>query len=308
MSTFLSWCISTHQNIDYLKLAVESIRKNAFYKDSPIIIHAENCTDGTDEWLKEQADITALIDHHDGPAKGIGGGANEAISHVKTPLFSLIHSDMYISRHYDFPMVERLMNLEMSPYDLFNGVVCSYRAEPNIWGQPSRLGTIMVPANTVDGFGTYHNDFDAVSFENWADEFVAKNVPPIEFRKVEGVSYVMRKKSWDDIGGNCVWSRPSSWDDHDLSARWQCERYEFRVTSKAMVWHFGSRGSIFMGQSDKLTGRSQRQLECEARNVKKWLEVWGEPAQYDEFGFIKVSDAMKERYKLNKPLYLEGKL
>ena len=47
----LSFCISTYNNLEYLKLAVESVRKNSYFKDAPFIIHAENCDDGTDEWL-----------------------------------------------------------------------------------------------------------------------------------------------------------------------------------------------------------------------------------------------------------------
>ena len=43
--------ISTNNNLDYLKLAIKSIRQNAYYKDQPIIVHAENCSDGTDNWL-----------------------------------------------------------------------------------------------------------------------------------------------------------------------------------------------------------------------------------------------------------------
>ena len=47
----LSFCISTYNNLEYLKLAVESVRKNSYFKEAPFIIHAENCDDGTDEWL-----------------------------------------------------------------------------------------------------------------------------------------------------------------------------------------------------------------------------------------------------------------
>ena len=43
--------ISTNNNLDYLKLAIKSIRQNAYYKDMPIIVHAENCNDGTFNWL-----------------------------------------------------------------------------------------------------------------------------------------------------------------------------------------------------------------------------------------------------------------
>ena len=51
-NSMITFCISTYNNLEYLKIAVDSVRKNSYYKESPFIIHAENCTDGTDEWLK----------------------------------------------------------------------------------------------------------------------------------------------------------------------------------------------------------------------------------------------------------------
>ena len=52
----LSFCISTYNNLPYFKLAVESVRKHSYWKDAPFIVHAENCTDGTNEWLGDNAD------------------------------------------------------------------------------------------------------------------------------------------------------------------------------------------------------------------------------------------------------------
>ena len=52
----ITHCISTYNNLDYLKLAIKSVRLNSYYKNAPFIIHAENCTDGTDEWLKENGE------------------------------------------------------------------------------------------------------------------------------------------------------------------------------------------------------------------------------------------------------------
>ena len=54
MGSPITTCISSNNNLNYLKLAYTSIRKNAYYKDQTIIIHAENCIDGTDEWLLNQ--------------------------------------------------------------------------------------------------------------------------------------------------------------------------------------------------------------------------------------------------------------
>ena len=49
----ITFTLSTFNTINYLKLAVQSVRENSYYKDAPFVIHAENCTDGTDEWLEE---------------------------------------------------------------------------------------------------------------------------------------------------------------------------------------------------------------------------------------------------------------
>ncbi len=49
----ITFTLSTFNTLNYLKLAVESVRSNSFYKDAPFVIHTENCTDGTNEWLQE---------------------------------------------------------------------------------------------------------------------------------------------------------------------------------------------------------------------------------------------------------------
>ena len=48
--------IPTYNNLPFLKLTVTSVRQNCYYNDMPIFIFAENCTDGTNEWLAENAD------------------------------------------------------------------------------------------------------------------------------------------------------------------------------------------------------------------------------------------------------------
>ena len=47
--------IPTYNNLPFLKLTVKSVRQNCYYNDMPIFIFAENCTDGTNEWLAENA-------------------------------------------------------------------------------------------------------------------------------------------------------------------------------------------------------------------------------------------------------------
>ena len=87
----ITTCISSYNNLPYLKLAVKSVRQNAFYKDMPIIIHAENCKDGTNEWLeenKEKLNLTPIIETNEIP-RGIGGGMDICVKTSKTEFVTL---------------------------------------------------------------------------------------------------------------------------------------------------------------------------------------------------------------------------
>ena len=287
-----TWVINSYMALPYLKLAVESIRENAYYKNQPIIVYTENDTE-TRDWLLEQKDIETIYEQNENP-KGIGGGVNEAIKRVQTEFFSLIHSDMYISRHYDKPLYDIVSSTDRKI------VACAWRLEPNIFNNEDRVGTMFAPVN--GGFGVYHHDFLKEEFLYWADHFV-QSPNPSGFRKVEGVSYMMRTKYF--IKNSDAW-RPTSYEDHDQSVRMQLEGYDFVVTSKALVWHFGARSSHFLGQHDKLLGTSDRQRITESRNYHRWLKIWGESPKFDSLGFIQVTDNMREIYKKNRDKYLVG--
>lgn len=288
-NTKYTWVVNTYKSLCYLRLAIESIRENAYYKNQPILVYCENDTE-TRDWLAQQPDIQYIYEENAVPV-GIGGGVNKCIAKVKTEFFSLIHSDMYISRHYDAPLFDIVSSTE-KPL-----VAGAWRLEPNIFNNTDRIGTVFSPVE--NGFGVYHHDFLKNEFLDWADEFVKTSNAP-DFRKVEGVSYMMRTKYFVPNDSRFA---PSSFEDHMQSVLMQLEGYDFVVTGKALVWHFGARSSHFLGQHDKLTGTSDRQKVSEQKNYKTWLDLWNESPQYDEVGFIKVSEQMKQRYNQNKQLY-----
>ena len=106
--------ISTNNNLEYLKLAVKSIRQNAYYKDMPIIIHAENCNDGTYNWLDSnyrKYDLDYYVDQNYDP-KGIGGGMDFCVDKVKTEFVNIIHSDMWIAPNQDLELLKLYDDIE----------------------------------------------------------------------------------------------------------------------------------------------------------------------------------------------------
>lgn len=278
-SSPLTFCISTYNNLPYLKLAIESVRKNSYFKDAPFIVHAENCTDGTNEWLFENQDkynLTSIIEPTNEVVKGIGGGMNVCAEYVETEYIMFLHSDFYVSQNWDFALIQIF---EKYPNEQL--WVSSHRIEPNMFSNPeSRPGTLIVDKSI---WGAYHDDFDSDEFETWAEQFTLQNVE-YEIPKGEGVSGLIRKSDWDAIGGNDPRFAPASWDDMDLFLRMTQQGYRFILTGASVVWHFGARGSHRLEEND---GKSDlRQVNAEQANMKKWLSKWGGYPDFDEYGMI----------------------
>ena len=276
--SLITFCISTFNNLEYLKLAVESVRKNSYFKDAPFIIHAENCDDGTDEWLDayhQDYNLDYYIEKNPEPV-GIGGGMNFCAKKVQTEYIMFLHSDFYVSKNWDKACLDIF-----EKYPDKKLWVSSHRIEPQMFpNSQTRPGTVIAPK---DYLGAYWNDFNKEGFELWAEQFVQMN--DFEIPKGEGVSGLIRKKDWDAIGGNDPIFAPASWDDMDLFLRMLQAGYEFILTSKSLVWHFGARGSHRLEENNGQT--SQRQKEAEAKNQQKWLAKWGKFPIFNEYGMVK---------------------
>ena len=270
----LSFCISTHNNLEYLKIAVDSVRKNSYYKDAPFIIHAENCNDGTDEWLQsvmQQYNLDVYIDINNSP-KGIGGGMNYCADKVKTEYVMFLHSDFYVTRDWDKSLMELI---DKHPNERL--WVNSARIEPQMFpNSQTTPGNIVVPQ---DAFGAYYNTFDIDSFERWSELFKEEN--NIEYSRGLGVSGLIRKRDWDYIGGNDLIFAPTSWDDHDLFWRMYREGFKFITTTKSLVYHFGARGSHRLEENNNKS--SERQSKAEIANAKKFVTKWGGIPIFNEY-------------------------
>jgi GT2 family glycosyltransferase len=274
----ITHCISTYNNLPYLILAIQSVRKNSYFKDAPFIIHSENCTDGTNEWLFENRDkynLTLLIEPNNEVVRGIGGGMNICADHVETEYINFLHSDFYVAKNWD---IELLKIHENHPEEKL--WVNSYRIEPNMFNSPPRHGTLLIDP---DVFGSYYNSFEAQAFENWVEEFKEMH-DYFEIPKGEGVSGLVKKSVWDEVGGNDPIFAPTSWDDMDLFLRMLQHGVRFVLPFSSIVWHFGARGSHRLEENEGQS--SQRQKEAEQKNRVKWLNKWKEMPIFNEFGMI----------------------
>jgi len=272
----ITHCISTHNNLPYLKLAVQSVRTHSYWKDAPFVIHAENCTDGTNEWLRamaDQYDLTYYVDENDNP-KGIGGGMNFCAEKVSTEYINFLHSDFYVTKNWDLELMKT-----HDKYDDEKLWVNSFRIEPNMFGDNDRPGTHFVPK---EAFGAYYDDFNPKLMLDYAKQIAEKN--DFEIPKGEGVSGLVRKSWWDTIGGNDPLFAPTSWDDYDLFLRMLNEGGKFLMPTKSIVWHFGARGSHRLEENNNQS--SDRQRKAEQANAQKFHNKWGGLPKKDQYGMI----------------------
>lgn len=283
----ITFCISTFNNLNYLKLAVKSVRTYSYFKNAPFIVYSENSTDGTDDWItgegKNLYNLEPYIEKNEIP-RGIGGGMNFCADKVTTEYIMFLHADFFVAKNWD---LNALKVIEKSGnYPIW---VSSQRIQPNIFHEESRPGTLIVPC---DEFGEYYNNFNEDYFIQYTDEFIKLNTS--ELRKGEGVSGLIRKQDWDVIGGNSEIYRPAYFEDYDLFVRMQMENYLFILTSQSVVYHFGSRASRF--PDDNLNQRNPKLAEHEKNSFKAWMNRWGEIPTFDQNGFITYSAKMLEKY------------
>lgn len=283
----ITFTISTYNNLEYLKWAIKSVRENAYFNKAPFIVHAENCTDGTNEWLeevKDKYDLEIYIEPKVEPARGIGGGMNFCADKVKTKYIIFLQSDFYVATNFDLELLEEIK--------LHNGrtIVASWRVQPNIFNNPpQKPGNIFVP---LDAFGAYWDDFNDQEFLKFSNSTSGDN--NIRIRRGEGAGgYIIRKEDWDYIGGNDSLFAPTSWEDMDLAARMQNEGFFFIQTTKSIIWHFAGRGSHRLEENDGKS--SERQRITEQKNASKFLKKWGQMPRFDENEFIKPIASTKNR-------------
>ena len=283
----ITFCVSTYNNLEYLKWCIKSVKENAHFNTAPFIVHAENCTDGTNEWLeevKDQYNLEVYIEPEVKPARGIGGGMNFCADKIKTKYIIFLQSDFYVAKNFDLALLNEIEKYEK------HYIISSWRIQPNIFNNPPmKPGNIFFP---IDYLGAYWNDFQDKYFIEFAEEFSELN--DIQIRRGEGAGgFIIKKEDWDYIGGNDSLFAPTSWEDMDLFIRMQNEGFEFIQTTKSVIWHFAGRGSHRLEENEGQS--SNRQKETEHINAGKFYHKWGQLPQIDENEFVKPILSTKNR-------------
>ncbi len=205
--------LPTYNNLEYLKITLESISKNSKYKHD-IIVHVNEGTDGSLDYIRNKK-----IDFTYSPKNlGLCTGVNTAAKKAKTNYILYSHDDMYFCPGWDTCLDKEVKKLNTDKFYLSASMI-----EKN-------SGHIQFDAG--DNFSDFDEDKLLKNF---------KNINYFDFQGSHWAPHLIHKKIWNEIGGFSEEFNPGMGSDPDLNMKlWQYGVRIFKGLSGFKVYHFGS--------------------------------------------------------------------
>lgn len=231
--------IPSWNNLSFLKVCVESIQKNSRFRHQ-IIIHINQGSDGTLEWVRE----TGFTYSYSAENAGVCYAFNAASTLADADYLCLIDDDKYLCPDWDLHLYNEIRGLG---HDYFS--VSGTMIEPIISLNPCCIA----PAD----FGR-----DPQVFMKNEIEFLAKfrHLPFHDWNGSSWYPLVVSKNMFRLVGGLSVEYSPGMYSDPDFMMKlWQAGVRYFKGVDASRCYHFVSRSVSRVKKND---GRKQF--------LKKW--------------------------------------
>ena len=206
--------VPTFNNLEYLKLCLNSLKKNSKYNHE-IIIHINEGTDGTFEFLKNENFITTYSREN----AGVCVAFNEAAKKAKNQFIVLAHDDMYFCPGWDDFFYEEIKKMPMNQ-DFFLS------------------GTMVQP------FESYINLDCGNSISNFNERKLLEELPKIKFNDFQGTHWqpsLIPINTWNKVGGFSEEFTPGLGSDPDFNMKlWNIGVRIFKGLGNCRVYHFSS--------------------------------------------------------------------
>jgi glycosyltransferase involved in cell wall biosynthesis len=224
----VTFIIPCRNNLIYLQQAVNSIQH--YYGDyHNIVILDDASTDGTNEWINS-INKPNIISYRNGGPDRVGHTVlyDIGIKLATTPIVTILHSDMVVTKNYVENMLKNLKPLS---------VVSATRIEPPL--HPPG------PEKYVKNFGMEPEEFQLQfgEFEKFVEVKQAENKDMV----TNGIfaPWMLYKEDFVQIGGHDLLFAPMELEDSDLFNRFHLQQYELIQSRDAFVYHMTCRGSRF---------------------------------------------------------------
>ena len=206
--------IPTFNNVEYLKLCLESIRKNSKFQHE-IIVHINEGKDGSLEFIKKQNCKYSYSEKN----SGVCIAFNESVKKSTKEFIVLAHDDMYFCPGWDLIFKKELDKLpENSDFFL--------------------SGTMVQP------FESYINLNCGTTIENFNEKKLLEELPRIKFNDFQGTHWqpsLIPVKTWNKVGGFSEEFSPGLGSDPDFNMKlWNIGVRLFKGLGNCRVYHFSS--------------------------------------------------------------------
>lgn len=213
--------IPTWNNLVYLQTCVSSIRKNSRYSHQ-IIIHVNDGSDGSLEWVKSQGlDYTYSSENI-----GICYAVNIARTLASTELLVYFNDDMYACPDWDFWLHEEIRTQDTPYY-----YISSTMIEPRESGNACAIAPL--------SFGNHPDNFDEPRL---LQEYSLS--PKEDWSGATWPPSIVHATVWDMVGGFSTEFSPGMYSDPDFSMKlWELGVRHFKGVGKSRVYHFMSKST-----------------------------------------------------------------
>jgi len=209
----ISIIVPTYNNFNYLKFFITSLKNNSHY-DHEIIVHINDGSDGTLDYVKQNK----ILYTYSKDNIGLCDSVNNASLLSTTNFILYAHDDMYFCKNWDLYLENEVKKYKNNFYYI-SGTNISYK----------------------DGSINYDCGSSPKNFN--FDKFNAfcSNDTSNDLQGSHWAPHLIHKDIWVKVGGFSTEFNPGDGSDPDLCMKlWKENIRIFKCLSKFKVYHFGS--------------------------------------------------------------------
>ena len=210
----ISIIIPTFNNLNYLKICLNSLKKNSIYNHE-ILLHINDGSDGTLDYVKEKK----IKFTHTTNNVGLCTAVNTVGKIANKDLILYSHDDMYFCPKWDKFLIDEVNSLNHNNFYL--------------------SGTMIEPGRSA------HIQFNCgEDFNNFDERKLLDNVDNLKFYNHQGshfAPHLIHKDLWIKVGGFSEEFNPGMGSDPDFNMKlWNENVRIFKGIDKFRIYHFSS--------------------------------------------------------------------
>ena len=242
--------IPSYNNLDYLKVCIDSIKKNSKFNHQ-IIVHVNEGIDGTLDYIKNSNLEFTFSDQNIGMPKAL----NKASKLSKKDLILISHDDFYFCPGWDQELMNNVNSIN----------------HKNFYLSSTMVGAGQVSFDAGQTIDTFDEDKLLSNLEK---------IKTIDFQGTTKCPGLIHKDIWERVEGWSEEFSPTGGDDTDFAMKlWSINIRIFKGLGKSLAYHFGS---ITTRKKDKSLF-----TYLGSRGNKIFLKKWGYSINFFEKFYLR---------------------